>query len=62
MHNIETIYLFIFVFTIFVILKNVFKFLRALAQKVPKPLVYSDRELIFLGLSLSYFITYLLTQ
>jgi hypothetical protein len=62
MHNIGTIYLFIFVFTILVTLKNVTKFLRALLQKEPKPLVYSNRELIFLGLSLSYIITYLITQ
>lgn len=62
MHNIETIYLFIFVFTILVTLKNVTKFLSALLQKEPKPLVYSNRELIFLGLSLSYIITYFITR
>jgi len=61
MHNIETIYLFIFVFTILVTLKNVAKFLSALLQKEPKPLVYSNRELIFLGLSLSYIITYIIS-
>lgn len=61
MHNIETIYLFIFVFTILVTLKNVAKFLSALLQKEPKPLAYSNRELIYLGLSVSYLITYLIT-
>lgn len=61
MHNIETIYLFIFVFTILVTLKNVAKFLSALLQKEPRPLVYSNRELIFLGLSLSYIITYIIS-
>ena len=62
MHNIETIYLFIFVFAILVTLKNVAKFISALLQKEPKPLVYSNRELIFLGLSISYIITYLYTK
>jgi len=62
MHNIDTIYLFIFVFTIFVSLKNVAKFLGALLQKEPKPLVYSNRELILLGISISYIITYLLQK
>lgn len=61
MHNIETIYLFIFVFTILVTLKNVAKFISALLQKEPKPLVYSNRELIIYGLSLSYIITYIIT-
>ena len=60
MHNIESIYLFIFVFTILVLIKNTTKFIGALLSKNPKPLVYNDRELIFLGLSLSYFITYIL--
>ena len=60
MHNIDAIYFFVFVFTILVSLKNVTKFIGALLQREPKPLVYSNRELIFLGLSLSYIITYIL--
>jgi len=62
MHNIDTIYLFIFVFTILVTLLNVLKFLRALLQKEPKPLVLSNRELFLLGASISYLITYLLQK
>ena len=59
MHNINTIYFFIFVFTILVALSNVLKFLRVLLQKEPKPLVLSNRELLLLGVSISYFITYI---
>jgi hypothetical protein len=59
MHNINTIYFFIFVFTILVTLSNVLKFLRVLLQKEPKPLVLSNRELLLLGVSISYFITYI---
>jgi len=62
MHNIETIYLFVFVFTILVSLKNVTKFIGALLQREPKPLVYGNRELIFLGLSISYIITYIISR
>jgi hypothetical protein len=62
MHNIDTIYLFIFVFTILVSLNNVTKFLSALLQKDPRPMVYSNRELILLGISISYIITYLLQK
>ena len=59
MHNINTIYFFIFVFTILVSLLNVFKLLRALLQKEPQPLVIGNRELLLLGVSISYLITYL---
>jgi hypothetical protein len=59
MHNIDTIYLFIFVFTILVTSLNVLKFLRALLQREPKPMVLSNRELLLLGVSISYLITYL---
>jgi len=62
MHNIDTIYLFIFVFTILVTSLNVLKFLRALSQKEPTPLVLSGRELFLLGVSISYLITYLLQK
>jgi hypothetical protein len=62
MHNIDAIYLFIFIFSILVSLKNVTKFIGALLQKEPQPLVYSNRELIFLGISISYIITYLLQK
>lgn len=40
-------------------LRNFTKFMRALLDKNPKPLVYTNRELISFGLSLSYIITYL---
>ena len=60
MHKFESIYLFIFVFTIFVVLRHIAKFVSALLSREPKQLVYNNRELIFLGLSLSYLITYIL--
>ena len=62
MHNIDSIYLFVFVFAILVSLKNLMKFIGALSQKNPQPLVYRDRELIFLGLAISYIITYFITR
>jgi hypothetical protein len=60
MHNIDSIYFFIFVFTILVSLKNVTKIIGALLQREPKPIQFSDRELIIVGLSISYIITYIL--
>lgn len=59
MQNINTIYFYIFVFTILVVLKNIAKFVGGLLQRQPKPLVYSNIEIIILGLSISYIITYL---
>lgn len=59
MHNIDTIYFFIFVFSILVTFRHVARFIGALLQKEPKPMVYGSRDLIYLGLSLSYIITYI---
>jgi hypothetical protein len=62
MHNIDTVYFFIFVFSILVVLKNTSKVLVALLEKNPKPLVYSNRELLALALSISYIITFIFTS
>ncbi len=57
----DKIYIFLFVFTCLISLRHVGKVLVALLQKNPKPLVYSDRELFILALSISYIITFLFT-
>lgn len=62
MHDIETVYRFIFIFSILISLRGLMKVISALLQKDPKPLVYSNRELISLGLSFTYIITYLLSK
>lgn len=61
MLNLESIFVFILVFSILVLIKHVFKFMSALLQREPKPVILSNRELIYLGLSLSYIITYFIT-
>jgi hypothetical protein len=60
MNNIENIFLFIFIFTILTTLRGLFRVLGSLLQNEPKPIVFSNRELIFLGLSISYITTYIL--
>lgn len=60
MTNIESLFLFTFIFTSLTILKVVFRFTRALLQDPPQPFMISNRELVFLGLSVSYFLTYLI--
>jgi hypothetical protein len=59
MINQNSILFFINIFCILIILKNLFKFLGTLSQKNPEPMDISDRGLFYLGLSVSYIITYL---
>jgi len=61
MFNLQAICLFIFVFTTLVLLKNFTKIIIALLPKDPKPIVYGKWEIIFLGLSISYIITYIIS-
>lgn len=60
MSDVESIYFFIFVFTLLVTLRNINKVVRTLLQKEIKPIQFSNRELITFGLSVSYIITYII--
>ena len=61
MINTYAIFLFVFVFSILVLLKTVFKFMSSLLKTPPQRMILTNRELIYNGLSLSYIITFLLT-
>lgn len=60
MINYDAIYLFVFIFTSLSILRTVVNFIRALLSNPPERFGITSKELIFFGLSLSYFLTYLL--
>lgn len=60
MNNINTIFLFFFIFSVLTVLRTVIEFIRALSQNPPQPLVLSGRELILLGITVSYCLTYLI--
>jgi len=60
MINYNTIYLFLFIFSILTNLSLVIKFVSALQLNPPQKMVLSCGELIFNGLMLSYFITYII--
>ena len=60
MYSLETIFLFIFIFTILFVTKITFRFIIALMKNPPEQFVLSGRELVFFGLSLSYILTYLI--
>ena len=58
MNNLDSIFLFIFIFSVLTVVKTVFRFISALSQTPPTKLVLSGRELIFLGLAVTYCLTY----
>lgn len=60
MNNLDTIFLFVFIFSVLTVIRMVFRFIRALSLTPPTKLVLSGRELIFLGLSVTYCLTYLI--
>lgn len=60
MTSIDTIYLFIFVFSIIAVIRTVFRFVISLLQENPTKMVLSGRETLFLGLFITYIITYLI--
>ena len=60
MGNIESIFLFVFIFSVLTVLRTVFRFISTLLQAQPERFVLTNRVLIYLGLSMSYIITYLI--
>jgi hypothetical protein len=60
MLNIETLFLFIFIFSTLTLSKTVVKVISAVSQKNPQPVFKSDTSLLFNGLALTYIITYLI--
>jgi hypothetical protein len=62
MNNIDTIFLFLFIFSILTIARLVVKFVGALLLTPPQKMGLSSGSLIFHGLTLSYIITYIITN
>jgi hypothetical protein len=60
MLNIETLFLFIFIFSTLTLSKTFVKVISAVSQKNPQPVFKSDTSLLFNGLALTYIITYLI--
>jgi hypothetical protein len=60
--NLQTIYLFIFIFSLLFNLRIGFKFIISIFQNPPVKINFNKYELIFIGLSLSYIITYLISK
>jgi hypothetical protein len=60
MLNIETLFLFIFIFSTLTLSKTIVKVMSAVSQENPQPAFKSDTSLLFNGLALTYIITYLI--
>lgn len=60
MYNIETIFLFTLIFSILVVTRTIIKVFGALLRNPPERYEISSRELILVGLSFSYLLTYYL--
>jgi len=57
MLNIDTIFLFVFIFSSLVILRNLVRLISAL---LGNELKFTNRDLLFFALSISYVLTYIL--
>ena len=60
MFNIDSLFLFLFIFSVLTVLRTVFRFVSALLQNPPTRLVLEGRELIYFGITISYVLTYII--
>jgi len=60
MSDINTIFLFVFIFSVITVLRTVLRFIVSLLQSTPQRLVLSNGELLFLGLTIAYCVTYII--
>jgi hypothetical protein len=60
MFNIDTIFLFLFVFSTVSCLRLTFKFFISIFQEEPQKIILDNKSLFFYGISISYIITYLI--
>jgi hypothetical protein len=60
MSDINTIFLFVFIFSVITVLRTVFRFIVSLLQSTPQRLVLSNGELLSLGLTITYCLTYII--
>jgi hypothetical protein len=58
MNNIDSLFLFLNIFSILLVLRVVYRFISALLSNPPIKLIMDNRELIFFGIALSYILTY----
>lgn len=60
MNNFDEVLFFLFIFSILIMIRSTFVVISALYQNPPQKVEFSDKALIILGISISYFFTYLI--
>ena len=60
MLNTDTLFLFLFIFSIVSCLRLIFKFFISIFQEQPQKIILDTKSLFFYGVSISYIITYLI--
>jgi hypothetical protein len=60
MSEFNTIYLFVFIFSVLTIFRTVTRVIGSLFSNPPKPIVWVKWELIYLALAISYCLTYII--
>jgi hypothetical protein len=60
MDNLNTIFLFVFIFSVLTVLRTVGRIISSLFSNPPKPIVWGKWELIFLGFAISYCLTFII--
>lgn len=60
--NIDSIFLFVFIFSSLFITRIIANIILSIMATPPKKIIYTNRNLLYLGLTLSYIITYLITN
>jgi hypothetical protein len=60
MDNFNTIFLFVFIFSVLTVFRTVGRIISSLFLTPPKPMVWGKWELIFLGLTISYCLTFII--
>jgi hypothetical protein len=51
---------FVFIFSCFYLIKTIFEFFRAVFSTPPKPIEYSENKKLYIGLIISFILTYLI--
>jgi hypothetical protein len=60
MDSINTIFLFVFIFSVLTVLRTVARLVSSLFSNPPKRFLWNRGELIYLGLAISYCLTYII--
>jgi hypothetical protein len=62
MNNINTIFLFVFIFSLLTVLRTVARIMSSLFSNPPKKFEWYRGELVYLGLAITYCLTYLIQK